>query len=218
MTVFEGNSETQTINLGWESLTNIVGKISKDIINSYSIRLSWNTPNSIPEGSNIKYYINYLGKIFITSNSSYILPVNYGNYVVDEVTGLKTVEEVCLTIETRYYFNDNSYSQGQIQSFCFCPPADLYCKKRIESIQNNSFSSQNNSNSNSVNSVFNKNNISTKRRYASAVTNINGSSGFNFNRCSSINYWESQRFRLALAKNDCYKKENVIILPNQDQN
>ena len=215
---FEGSSTTQSINLGYQSLNNIIGNIFKDINNNYAIKLLWNKPTEIPENTTVKYFINYLGNTFSTGNSSYTLPVNYGSIKVDEKTGLKIKEEVCLTIETRYYFNDGSYSEGATQSFCFCPPADPFCKKSINTTQNNNFSNLNNNTSNSVISVSNKNNISNKRKYASAVTNINGASGFNFNNCSSINYWRSQRFRLALAKNDCYKKSDVKILPNQDQN
>lgn len=212
---FEGSSNTQTINLGWESLTGISGKIIKDNTNNYIINLNWNEPSEVPEGSTVKYFINYLGDIFSTSNSSYILPVYYGSSTIDEATGQKIKEEVCLTIETRYYFNDGSYSQGATQSFCFCPPSDPYCKKVISTSKNSNSSNSNNSSSNSNISVANRNNISTKRKYASAVSNVNGVSGFNFNNCASINYWRSQAFRMVLAKNDCYKKSNVVILPSQ---
>tara|TARA_B100000963_G_scaffold127135_1_gene110987 strand:- start:7500 stop:8156 length:657 start_codon:yes stop_codon:yes gene_type:complete len=218
MTDFEGSSDTQTINLGFDGLNSINGRILKNNNNNYYINLTWNNPSEVPDDSTVKYFINYLGETFSTSNTSYQLPVYYGSSTIDEATGQKIVEEVCLTIETRYYFEDGSYSQGATQTFCFCPPSDPYCKKVISSKSNNSSSNSNNSSSNTNISVTNSNNISTKMKYASAVTNINGASGFNFNNCSSINFWRSQAFRMALAKNDCYKKSDVIILPNQDTN
>ena len=221
---FEGSSSTQSINLGWENATNISGRIIKKNNNNYYINLKWNTPSQIPENTTVKYFINYLDNTFSTVNSSYQLPVYYGYTTVDPETGRKISETVCITIETRYYFDDGSYSQGSTQSYCFCPPSDPFCKNVIskgENISynnlNNSSSNSNNSSSNSNNLIANNNNISTKRRYASAVTNVNGASGFNFNNCSSISYWRSQAFRLALAKNDCYKKSDVIILPSQSE-
>ena len=217
---FEGSSDTQTINLGFDSLNSISGNIFKKNNGNYYISLSWNTPNQIPDDSTVKYFINYLGNTFSTTNSSYTLPVYYGGVTVDEVTGKKIIQEVCLTIETRYYDDYGSYSQGATQTFCFCPPADQFCKNIISTGNSNSNSSSYSnaaSSSNSNISVSNKNNISSKRKYASAVTNVNGASGFNFNNCSSISYWNSQAFRLAIAKNDCYKKSDPIILPSQSE-
>lgn len=222
---FEGSSSTQSINLGWDNLNNINGNIHKNNNNNYYINLKWNKPTGIPENTTVRYFINYLGNTFTTLKSSYVLPVYYGYSTVDEKTGQKIVEEVCLTIETRYYFNDGSYSQGTTQSYCFCPPSDPYCKNVI-SISENIISSNLNNNSSNLNNsslksnvlIANNNNISSKRKYASAVTNVNGASGFNFNNCSSISYWNSQAFRLALAPNDCYKKSDLVILPSQSEN
>jgi len=221
---FEGSSSTQSINLGWDNLNNISGNIYKDNNNNNYINLNWNKPTGIPENTTVKYFINYLGDTFLTLKSSYVLPVYYGYSTVDEKTGQKIVEKVCVSIETRYYFEDGSYSQGTTQSYCFCPPSDPYCKNVISNSNNNSFklngnSNFNNSSSNSnISLSSNNNNISTKRKYASAVTNVNGASGFNFNNCSSISYWNSQAFRLALAPNNCYKKSDVVILPSQSEN
>ena len=215
---FEGSSDTQTINLGFEGLNSINGRILKNNNNNYFINLTWSGPSEVPEDSTVKYFINYLGETFSTSNLSYNLPVYYGNSIIDEETGQKIVEEVCLTIETRYYFEDGSYSQGATKNFCFCPPSDPYCKKVISTIKYSSSSNSNNSSSNTNISIANSNNISTKKKYASAVTNVNGASGFNFNNCSSISYWTSQAFRMAVGKNNCYKKTDVVILPNQDTN
>lgn len=218
---FEGSSNTQTINLGFDSLNSIRGNIFKNNNNNYYINLNWNKPTGIPENTTVKYFINYLGNTFSTTNSSYRLPVYYGSSTVDQVTGKKIIEKVCLTIETRYYDDNGSYSQGTTQTFCFCPPADQFCKNIISTGNSNSNSLSNSnstSSSNSNISVSNRNNISTKRKYASAVTNVNGASGFNFNNCSSISYWNSQAFRMALAPNDCYKKSNVVILPSQSEN
>lgn len=218
---FEGSSNTQTINLGFDSLNSIRGNIFKNNNNNYYINLNWNKPTGIPENTTVKYFINYLGNTFSTTNSSYRLPVYYGSSTVDQVTGQKIIEQVCLTIETRYYDDNGSYSQGTTQTFCFCPPADQFCKNIISTGNSNSNSLSNSnstSSSNSNISVSNRNNISTKRKYASAVTNVNGASGFNFNNCSSISYWNSQAFRMALAPNDCYKKSDVVILPSQSEN
>ena len=33
--------------------------------------------------------------------------------------------------------------------------------------------------------------------------------------CSSVNDWRSMGFRLAVGKNNCYSKSDVLILPNQ---
>ena len=196
MTEFEGDSSSQNIDLGWDNANNFTGNIYKDNINNYYLNLNWNGPNINLNDITIKYCINYLDNKFITTDTFYKLPVSYGNLITDEKTGIKIAEEVCITIETRYYFNYDSYSVGEIQSFCFCPPVDSFCKKSKKT------------------KILQKN-ISTKKRYANAVKNVNGAQGFNFTNCSSVNDWRSMGFRLAVGKNNCYSKSDVIILPNQ---
>ena len=51
---FEGSSDTQTINLGFDSLNSISGNIFKNNNNNYYISLSWNTPNQIPDDIELK--------------------------------------------------------------------------------------------------------------------------------------------------------------------
>ena len=126
MTEFEGDSSSQNIDLGWDNANNFTGNIYKDNINNYYLNLNWNGPNINLNDITIKYCINYLDNKFITTDTFYKLPVSYGNLITDEKTGIKIAEEVCITIETRYYFNYDSYSVGEIQSFCFCPPVDSF--------------------------------------------------------------------------------------------
>ena len=45
MTVYDGESSSEVVNLGWDSLTNINGLIQRDLINNYFIYLTWDTPN-----------------------------------------------------------------------------------------------------------------------------------------------------------------------------
>ena len=196
MTEFEGDSSSENINLGWDNAYNFKGNIYKDDINNYFLNLNWKAPNTNLSDISIKYYINYLDDTFITTNTFYKLPVSYGTLIIDEKTGIKIAEEVCITIETRYYFNDGSYSFGETQSFCFCPPVDPFCKKSKKT------------------KIIQKN-ISNKRQYANAVKNVNGAQGFNFKNCTPVNDWKSMSLRLTVGKNNCYSKSNVLILPNQ---
>lgn len=196
MTEFEGDSSSENINLGWPSANNFIGNIHKDNINNYYLTLNWNAPDINLNNITIKYYINYLDNIFITTDTFYKLPVSYGNLIIDEKTGIKIAEEVCITIETRYYFNDGSYSVGEMKTYCFCPPVDPFCKK-------------------SKKTKITQKNISTKQRYANAVKNVNGAQGFNFKNCTSVNEWNTMSLRLTVGKNNCYSKSNVLILPNQ---
>tara|TARA_B100001057_G_scaffold372230_1_gene376403 strand:- start:46 stop:681 length:636 start_codon:yes stop_codon:yes gene_type:complete len=195
MVDYEGDSSSQDISLGWDSVTNFTGDVSKDNTNNYFINLTWNIPNINLNNVSIKYFINYLGDVFTTNNSYYKLPISYGNLITDEKTGIKIAEEVCVTIETRYYFSNGSYAVGELQSFCFCPPVDPFCKKSKKT------------------KILQKN-ISIKQKYANAVKNKNGAMGLNLKNCSSVNEWKSLGFRLAVGKNDCYSKSNVLILPS----
>ena len=195
---YEGESSSQNTSLGWDSARSFTGKVGKDNINNYFINLTWNTANINSNDVSIKYCINYLGDIHTTSNSYYKLPISYGNLITDEKTGIKIAEEVCVTIETRYYFSDGSYAVGETQSFCFCPPVDPFCKKSQKT------------------KILQKK-ISTKQKYSNAVKNKNGAQALNLKNCRSVNDWKSLGFTLAVGKNDCYSKSNVLILPNSSQ-
>jgi len=196
MANFEGDNSSENINLGWDNANNITGTVHKDSINNYYINLSWNPPNSNLNDISIKYFINYLDDIFITTDTSYKLPVSYGNLITDEKTGIKIAEENCITVETRFYFNDGSYTFGETQTFCFCPPVDAFCKK-------------------SKKTKISQKNISTKKQYANAVRNVNGAQGYNFKNCTSVNEWKYLGLRFKVGRNDCYSKSKVLILPNQ---
>ena len=50
-------------------------------------------------------------------------------------------------------------------------------------------------------------------RYTKAVRNKNGAMGLSFSGCSSISQWNQLSLNLQLAKNDCYSKNKVLILP-----
>lgn len=188
MTVYDGESSSEVVNLGWDSLTNINGLIQRDLINNYFIYLTWDTPNINSNDIHIKYSINYSGTIHTTSTPSYKLPIYYGNLITDEKTGIKITEEECITIETQYYINDEQIGVGETQSFCFCPPADPFCKKSKKTkIVNNA----------------NKN-ISTKRKYANSLKTSNGVLGMKFKNCSKASDWKLLGF--TVGKNNCYKK------------
>ena len=200
MANYEGEGNTATINLGWASLSNINGLISKDNINNNYLNLKW-TGVSSTNNTTVKYFITYKNNTFSTTNNNFKLPIGYGSLKKDPKTGIFIVEEVCLTLETRFYFNDGTYSSGKIKTFCFCPPADLYCKnKKTKSVN--------------TTKVVQKN-VSTKKRYASAVKSTNGAMGFNFNNCRKVSDWKKLDLKLAASKNDCYKKTDIIILPSQ---
>jgi len=188
MTNYEGESSSQTVNLGWDSVTNINGSIQRDSTNNYFLNLTWNIPN-IPENYfSVKFIITYKNNIHITTESPYKLYISYGETTTDPETGKTIAEEVCITIETRYYFLDGSYSSGEIKTFCFCPPIDPFCRKEKKTkVVNNGHK-----------------NISTKRKYANALKTSNGVLGMNFKNCSKASHWGSLGF--TVGKNDCYKK------------
>ena len=52
-------------------------------------------------------------------------------------------------------------------------------------------------------------------KYSNAIQNKNSASGGVFNGCSSIAHWNKIILGLRLIKNDCYKRNNVLILPSQ---
>ena len=200
MASYQGEGNTETINLGWDSLSNIKGVVSKDVINNYFLNLSWTGANQ-PDNTTVKYFIFYNDLTFYTTNNFYNLPISYGESEKNPITGVFTTKEVCINFETRYYFNDGTYSLGETKSLCFCPPSDLYCKnKKTKSV-------------NTTKTLIK--NVSTKTRYSNAVKSSNGALGFNFRNCTKVRDWKKLDFKLAVGKNDCYKKTNVVLLPNQ---
>lgn len=198
MVDYNGEGNTETTDLGWDSINNISGDIRKNNVNNFFLNLSWNSVEDLP-GTTIKYVINYLDNEFITSETTFILPVNYANTIIDENTGIQKTIEVCLTIETRYYLQNGTYSSGETKTFCFCPPVDPFCNKIKKKTQKK------------------PEKISKKMRYTKAVRNKNGALGLSFSGCSSISQWNQLSLNLKLAKNDCYNKDKVLILPNSEE-
>ena len=201
MTTYTGESSDETINLGWDSVSNIVGFVTKSKTNSYFLNLTWDGVDT-PNNATVKYCIKYQGKNYITTKTNFMLPITYGNTTTDEKTGVIIAEEECIEIETKYYYSENTYSVGETKKFCFCPPVDPFCKK-------------------SKKTKTKQKNISSKIRYSNAVKNKNGALGVDggiFNNCSSVNYWNQLSLNISLSKNNCYSKEKVLILPNQSEN
>ncbi len=197
MASYTGEGNTETINLGWDSVTNINGLVQKDNNGNYYLRLTWSaaTPQS---GATIKYCIKYEQKSILTTETKYLLRIGYGLTTIDEKTGIVIALEQCVEIETRYYFSENTYAIGEIKKFCFCPPVDPFCKK-------------------SKKTKTKEKNISSKIKYSKAIKNKHGALGGTFNGCSSVSHWNQLSLGLSLSKNDCYKRDNVLILPNQSQ-
>ena len=193
MVEYNGEGNTGTNDLGWDSVNNIKGNIRKNNINNYFLHLSWNGVEVIVD-TTIKYVINYLDNQYITGDNKFILPVNYANTIIDENTGIKIAQEVCLTIETRYYLSNETFASGETQTFCFCPPVDPFCYK-IKKTEKK------------------PEKISKKMRYTKAVGNKNGAMGLTFSGCSSVSQWNQLSLNLQLAKNNCYNKDKVLILP-----
>tara|TARA_B100001287_G_scaffold274523_1_gene279998 strand:- start:92 stop:703 length:612 start_codon:yes stop_codon:yes gene_type:complete len=198
-----GEGNTEVIILGWGSASNLTGKIFKDNVNNYFLNLNW-TGTPATNNTTVKYFLIYEGSTFFTTDTNYTLPISYGVSEIDKTTGITKIKEVCITLETRFYFNDGTYSMGESKTFCFCPPADIYCKNK---------------------KIINKNrtkviqqNISTNKRYSNAVSNSNGALGFNFNNCRKVNEWKNINLSIRVGKNNCYKKSNVVILPSQSSN
>ena len=54
-------------------------------------------------------------------------------------------------------------------------------------------------------------------KYSKAIKNKQGALGGTFNGCSPIAHWNQLSLGLRLSKNDCYKRNNVLILPNQSE-
>ena len=52
-------------------------------------------------------------------------------------------------------------------------------------------------------------------KYSKAIQNKHGALGEIFDGCSSVTHWNQLSLGLRLSKNDCYKRNNVLILPNQ---
>lgn len=203
MTVYEGLSSESTINLGWENVTNLKYKFSKNLRNSNILKLNWSPVISYSEEVTIKYIITFKNEIFITTEASFNVPLSYGKFTIDSITGKNIIEKECLTIETRFYFEDNTYSSSNTQEICFCPPIDPACSKpKI------------------TKSVLTKKsgNKSLKIKYSSAVKNVNGAVAIDGNifGCSQPSHWAS--LNLGIGPNDCYKKDDVKILPSVSDN
>ena len=195
MATYNGAGNAQTAYLGWDSVSNISGFVGKKRSNGFFLQLKWvgATPQN---GTTLKYCIKYLGNSYITTNTSFQLPISYGTTTVDEKTGILVAVEECIEIETRYYHTVNTYTMGEIKKFCFCPPVDPFCSK-------------------SKKTKTKQKNISSKMRYSKAIKNKNGALGNVFNGCSSITHWNQLSLGLKLSKNDCYEKNKVLILPTQ---
>lgn len=195
MGTYYGEGNTETINLGWDSVNNINGRVERNNSGSYFLRISW-TAAAPQNGATVKYCIKYQEQSILTTETNYYLPINYGSTTIDEKTGMVIALEECLEIETRYYTDENTYAEGEVKKFCFCPPVDPFCNK-------------------SKKTKTKEKNISSKMKYSKAIKNKNGALGGIFNGCSSIAHWNQLSLGLRLSKNDCYKKENVLILPSQ---
>ncbi len=198
MASYTGEGNTETINLGWDSVNNINGIVQKNSYGNYFLRLSWSA--ATPQiGATVKYCIKYEGQSILTTETNYLLTISYGLTRVDEKTGIVIALEQCVEIETRYYFTEYTYGIGETKEFCFCPPVDPFCKK-------------------SKKTKTKEKNISSKMKYSQAIKNKNGALGGIFEGCSPISHWNQLSLGLQLSKNDCYKRNNVLILPNQSEN
>jgi len=197
----QGNSNEITIAIGYDNISNIKGRIQKNINNSYFLSLNWNSVTNPSNETTVVYIINYLDKVFQTNTNSFQLPVHYGRQTINEITGRKIIIEQCITIETRFVY-DGGYYSSNISTFCFCPPIDPYCKKIIKTTK----TQKSHKRKSSINSQ--------KMRYANSLRTSNGSLGLNFNlnKCASPNYWNSLQFKV--GPNNCYSRKTVVILPN----
>lgn len=219
---FEGISNNITFNFGWENATNINYLSRRNKTNNYELILNWDGVQNI-SGITIKYCIIYNNKVYITTKTTFTLPIGYGVFQTDENGNVKLngegkpiTQEECVRIETRYYFSDGSFSYGEDPIiFCFCPPSDQFCS----SIK-------------TTKAIGAKKKVGTQKQlYASAVRNVNGSLGFTSNsnensgtngitgslgfNCRTPAQWSA--LNLKVGPNNCYKKTDVIILRNSDK-
>ena len=201
----EGESNEITIAIGYDNVSNINGRVNKDNINNHFLNLNWNSVTNPSSSTTVVYIISYLDKIYQTSDSNFKLPVSYGAQIFNETTGRINTLEQCITIEARFVYNGGYYSSN-IEKFCFCPPVDFFCKKTIKTTK----TQKSHEKKSSINSQ--------KMRYANALKNPNGALGLNFNlnKCASPNFWNSLQFKV--GPNDCYKKDETIILPEARRN
>ena len=118
------------------------------------------------------------------------MPINYGTQEIHEITGRVITILQCVYIETRFVYDGGYYSNNE-NKFCFCPPVDPKCRKQ-----------------GTTKIMSDKKQVgSTKIRYASAIKNKNGSTGFNSfsgNNCRTIQQWNS--LNLFSHSNGCYNK------------
>ncbi len=196
----QGNSNEITIAIGYDNVSNIDGLVQKNNTNNYILKLNWTPVTNPSNETSVIYIISYLDKIYQTSESNFNLPITYGTQIFNENTGRINTLEQCVTIEARFIY-DGGYYSSNIEEFCFCPPVDLFCKKTIKTTK----TQKSHEKKSSINS--------SKMRYANSLKNSNGALGLNFNlnNCASPNYWNSLQFKV--GKNDCYKKNETIILP-----
>lgn len=218
---FEGISNI-TFNFGWENAINIKYLSRRNKINNYELILNWDGTQDI-NGVTIKYIITYNTKTYTTTKTTFILPIGYGTFQRDENGNVKLnsqgkpiTQEECVKIETRYYFNDGSFSYGEDPiTFCFCPPTDQFCSK-IKTTKSIGLKKQGGT---------------QKQLYASAVKNVNGALGFisgkngnNINNgisgslgfnCRTPAQWRS--LNLSIGPNNCYSKNTIVVLPNSDK-
>ena len=85
MTTYTGEGNTETINLVWDSVSNIIGFVLKSKTNSYFLNLTWDGVDT-PNNATVKYCIKYQGKNYITTKTNFMLPITYGNTTTDEKT------------------------------------------------------------------------------------------------------------------------------------
>ena len=199
----QGNSNEITIAIGYDNVSNINGRVNKNNINNYFLNLNWSPVTNPSNQTSVVYIISYLDKIYQTSDSNFNLPITYGTQIFNETTGRINTLEQCVTIEARFIY-DGGYYSSNIEEFCFCPPVDLFCKKTIKTTK----TQKSHEKKSSINSQ--------KMRYANSLKNPNGALGLNFNKCASPNFWNSLQFKV--GPNDCYKKDNTIILPESRKN
>ena len=188
----EGESNESTITIGYDTISGLNGNVKKKSNNNYYLCLTWNNViNPSPENITIKYIISYFDKVYETTNNYFDVPINYGTQEIDKRTGRVTTILQCVYIETRFVYDGGYYSNNE-NKFCFCPPVDPKCRKR----------------GTTKNMADKKQVGSTKMRYASAIKNKNGATGFNGfsgNNCRTVNQWNS--LNLFSNSKECYTKK-----------
>ena len=70
MGTYYGEGNTETINLGWDSVNNINGRVERNNSGSYFLRISW-TAATPQNGATVKYCIKYQDQSIITTTNYY---------------------------------------------------------------------------------------------------------------------------------------------------